>query len=141
MVSTRSEPEKPASSNNSKKQKKKTYLMLLVFLAASITAMVVTFSIYYVSNKKVAFNVPDVDTAANSCEQEVKDAFGKELLHKSYDHGSSRYEENRRRYVIWYRLTIRRLDSEGIAVVQDKMAKCEVWEFLGYVSSFEVYDL
>jgi hypothetical protein len=49
--------------------------------------------------------VPNIDTAANSCEDRITNEFGKELLHKSYDHGSSRYEENRRRYVIWYRIS------------------------------------
>ena len=122
---------------------KKTNLLVILaaVLAISVTATLGVYFSYSFSQGEITFTVPDISSAANSCEDYITDNYGKSLMHKSYDHGSSSYDEIRKRYTVWFRITTRDTDDEGRAEIKDGMVKCEINEFLGYVSSFEAYDL
>jgi hypothetical protein len=128
----------PPASHQQGSSKAATTLTLLLII--TVITVIATYVKYRDEDGNIRFNVATVDAAANSCENYIDDQFGQDIIHKAYDHGSSRYEPNSRRYIIWYRISTRTPDEDGVMTVKDLLAKCEIWEFLGYVSNFESYD-
>ncbi len=131
----------PAALFRKLSRKTRAYIMLAMFVVLSMAAISLTYTTYSVATGKISFTVRDIGEASDSCEQELTDLYGNNILSKSYDHGSSRYDQRLRRYKVWYRFTLRSPTEQGTMVIEDKMIVCEIREFLGYVSSFQVYDL
>ncbi len=128
-----------ASEYNNDNKKRASYL--LIALVITVVSIVATFITVSATNQKNAFRAGDIDAAANSCAEEIDDEYGDELFHSSFDAGSSSFNARRKTYTIWYRVSTRSTDKHGISSVKDMMVKCEVKEFLGYVSRMENYDL
>jgi hypothetical protein len=120
-----------------KLQSNKIFLSILAFLI--LLAGTTTILYYSTSNKgQTAFFARSINDASYDCEAKIVSKYGSELASKSFDNISSRYETNKRQYIIYYRISVKESD-EGFTVVNDYMAKCIVWERLGYVSEFRVY--
>ena len=112
----------------------------LVLLAlVMITSAVVYFT--YGNNKQpTAFFARSINDASYDCEDKISARFDDRLISKYYDQFSSRYEADQHQYVIYYRVSIKEQDRDNITTVKDYMAKCIVWEKLGFVSDFMVFD-
>lgn len=82
----------------------------------------------------------DIGMASDVCEERIVKDYKKTLINKSYDDISSRYEPSNNQYIVYYRITLRTVTDDTSAITTH-LAKCIVWEKLGYVSSFEVIDI
>lgn len=112
----------------------KAALLLLIL----ITSIVATVYFYGPGDIKKRFYARSIGEAADSCEEEIDGHFSKHLISKHYDQISSRYDASRKQYIIFYRISHRKV-VDGIPSIEDSMAKCAVWESLGYVSDFSVF--
>ena len=110
-------------------------LVALSLLAG--TGLVLYF--YLGPEKPVAFFVRDLNDASYDCEAKIVSKYDDELVSKYYDNLSSRYEDDKHQYLVYYRISVKEVE-DGIPQVKDYMAKCIVWEKLGYVSDFRVYE-
>lgn len=124
----------PSSNNQSEKK-----LTLVILLILSLTIIFIVFYFWNVKEvKPTNFFARDINDASYDCEDKIDQQFGTNLINKTYDEFSSRYDPSRRQYIVYYQLTV----SENIKetpVISDLMAKCVVWERVGYVSDFSVF--
>ncbi|WP_101759552.1 hypothetical protein [Oceanicoccus sp. KOV_DT_Chl] len=94
---------------------------------------------YLGDTKPKTFYVRDINDATYDCEDKIVNKYGDKLVSKHYDNLSSRFEEQKNQYLIYYRISIKEKEN-GLPMINDYMAKCVVWEKLGYVSDFRVYE-
>ncbi len=113
-----------------------TTLGFVLLLAATTALLFFTFN----DNKKQAFYARDINDASYDCEDKIKKRYEEELVSISFDNLSSRYEEEKNQYLIYYRISIRE-EMGNITTVNDYLAKCIVWERLGYVSDFRIIEI
>ena len=124
--------DKPTSS------KRSPVLILLVIIA--VTALLI-----YLTYQAPAINQPffarSINDATYDCEEKINRRFTDKLVHKHFDNLSSRYEADKHQYAIFYRISIEeQKPNQPHSSVNDYMVKCLVWEKLGYVSEFSVFD-
>lgn len=110
----------------------------LVVIALSSSAVTFLISKGVGSNKVTTAR--DIGMASDSCEERISDEFEDTLINQHYDDISSRYEPAKRQYIVYYRVTSSTIVDE-LPTVKTQLAKCVIWERLGYVSSFEVIDI
>lgn len=127
----RTPPNRPISN------KIKLISVLIFIVVTAVTSAVIV--------SKTAFGptittTRDIGMASDVCEDRIISEYKKTLINKNYDDISSRYEPNNKQYIVYYRITLRSL-VDDIPTVTAHLAKCIVWEKLGYVSSFEVIDI
>lgn len=119
----------------------KTFIVLILIALFFALAIIATYISYTVTRaEKVAFFSRDIGSASDSCEDNIKDHFGENLVSAIYDEMSSAYKPQQRRYLIYFRVTAQ-YTEENIPTIEEWLAKCVVWETLGYVSDFEIYQL
>lgn len=116
------------------------YISIVTLLLIVMAAMVV---LVIHSGKKgpEAFFARSINDASYDCEVKIGRHFKSELISKSFDGLSSRYDEQNRQYLIYYNVGIRERVEDGYYVYSDRMVKCIVWERFGYVSDFQVMDI
>ena len=124
---------------NEKKNKTRTILLAIFSFLLLLTATTAILYLTFDKKSKTAFFVRSINDASYDCEAKIINKYDDDLVSKSFDNISSRYEADRRQYVIYYRISIKERD-EDFTVVSDYMAKCIVWERLGYVSDFRVFE-
>ena len=117
--------------------KTRTYLFSFVGIATLLIVVVLLF-VSSRQTEQVAFFARDINDASYDCEDKIASKFGRRLINKYYDDLSSRYQANDKQYLIYYRVSVK--DDEQLPTTSDYMVKCVVWEKLGYVSDFEVFD-
>ena len=86
------------------------------------------------------FFVRSINDASYNCEDKIKDRFGSSLLSSNFDQYSSRYDADDGQYIIYYRVSTQSFDKHNRPTINNHMAKCTVWETLGFVSSFQVFN-
>ncbi len=123
-----------------KKPNKKSKVLTVSALAIVIIATIVAVYVHQKSKTQTAFFARSINDASYDCEDKIDSRFDEDLVSKYYDEISSRYEANKHQYVIYYRISVR-LTENDLPVIKDYMAKCNVWEKLGYVSDFQVLDI
>ncbi|ARN75941.1 hypothetical protein [Oceanicoccus sagamiensis] len=122
-------------SSNSKTTK------VILAISAFIILLAFTTAVLYLTinqKKKTTFFARSINDASYDCEDKITSKYEGDLVSKSFDNISSRYEPDKRQYTIYYRISIKEKD-ENFSIVNDYMAKCIVWERLGYVSDFRVF--
>jgi hypothetical protein len=126
------------------KQSKPKSSMLTTGLIMLIVVIVTTLIIFITFNApkgKKIFTARSINDATYDCEDEIIDRFGDKLINKQYDELSSRYNADKHLYAIFYRISINEKKSnQSYNEINDYMVKCLVWEKLGYVSEFTVFD-
>ena len=90
-------------------------------------------------NRSAVETMRDIGMASDACEERINDEFEATVISKSYDDISSRYELEKRQYVVYYRVTSRDA-TEEIDTIKTQLAKCIIEERRGYITSFEVID-
>jgi hypothetical protein len=114
----------------------------IIFTSLAIVVLTVVVTFLWLnkrtSNDYSPYAARDLGSAATVCEQKIDKNLGASLLHKRYDDISSRYEASKKRYVIYYRLSVKNSAGNGAS---EQFAKCVIWESRGYVTGFEVIDL
>jgi hypothetical protein len=124
------------SNNKNTKSLLISLIVLLVFAVAAMALLVVNSD----SSIPKAFFARSINDASYDCEAKIDKRFKSELTSKSFDNLSSRYEPLKRQYLIYYRIGVRE-KIDDYYVNTDRMAKCIVWERLGYVSDFRILDI
>lgn len=108
-----------------------------------VLLVIITLAIIYISYRQemapTAFFARSINDASYDCEAKIQSRFKDRLINRYFDPYSSRYEADDHQYLIYYRVTIQDLDDDGRPQVRELMAKCTVWEKLGYVSDFQVF--
>lgn len=112
-------------------------ILLMSIVAITLGAIYLT---YYDEIEAPIFFIRSINDASYECEDKIAAHFGSELLSSQFDQYSSRYESNEEQYLIYYRVSTQKLDKNNRSTVHNHMAKCTVWETLGIVSSFQVFD-
>ena len=125
-----------ASSNPRRKLIISISLVLVIIITVVVTYL--TYSLSMGSGQK-AFYARSMDDASYDCEAKIIDRFDERLINKHFDQYSSRYDANKRQYLIYYRVTASD-NGEDVPTLKEHMVKCVVWERLGYVSDFSVFD-
>jgi hypothetical protein len=114
-------------------------LSLLVIIAATALLIYLTYEPRVGSKEFFARSIND---ATYDCEAKINSRFADQLVHKHFDNLSSRYEADKHQYAIFYRISIEeRKPNQQHTNVNDYMVKCLVWEKLGYVSEFTIFDI
>lgn len=111
---------------------------LLVLLALGCSIFVLVYFSMRSDTRPDAFFARSINDAAYDCEDKIDARFEEQLLSKYYDQFSSRYDADDNQYIIYYRLSVRE-EQDNIPITTEYMAKCVVWERLGYVSEFRAY--
>lgn len=119
------------------KRKTSTLIILVIALLLMALFMTVVFFGFGANKQQTAFFARSINDASYDCEDKIDSKFDEDLVSKYYDEISSRYEAKRRQYVIYYRVSAY-TEQDGVRVVEDYMAKCIVWERVGYVSDFQI---
>ena len=120
-----------------KNNKGKTPIIATFLLIALCITLVITVIMFGPKEVKQAFFVRSIGEAADSCEQAVTDNYSGRLISKHFDEISSRYEPNYKQYIVFYRISYTAME-DALPTVKSAIAKCIVWERLGYVSDFSV---
>lgn len=113
----------------------------LLYSAISLLIVIAIITFLFISSRsanKNAFFVRNLNDATYDCEEKINNQFGPNLLYKSYDNFSSRYQAKDKQYLIYYRISVK--DEQDFSIINDYIVKCIVWEKLGYVSSFEILE-
>jgi hypothetical protein len=109
----------------------------------SITVLLVLVAIaIYFNNAKTAptaFFARSINDASYDCEKKINDKFGNKLLSKNYDGLSSRYNSQKHQYLIFYKISVQET-VDKYPTIKEYLAKCMVWEKIGYVSDFTILD-
>ncbi|MBN4055115.1 hypothetical protein JYU12_00065 [bacterium AH-315-K03] len=124
------------------KNKKNTRSFLLGLLAL-LVLMATAMGILIVNSGPlgpVAFFAHSMDEASYDCEDKINKRLKSRLISKHFDNFSSRYDVQKRQYLIFYRLSIRE-STDNYSAITERIAKCIVWERLGYVSDFRIMEL
>lgn len=124
--------------NKKLKTQGSTFSTIIVLLLILSVCIGVTITFFGPKDIKKSFFARSIGDAADSCEEEINDHFGSKLVSKNYDQMSSRYEAARKQYIVYYRISHAE-QVDGIPTIEYSMAKCAVWESLGYVSEFRVF--
>lgn len=112
-------------------------LVLMCVIAATLGTIYLT---YYQNPESATFFARSMNDASYDCEDKIRDRFSSSLISANFDQYSSRYDADDGEYIIYYQVTAQQIDKHDIPTIQNYMAKCTVWETLGYVSSFQVFD-
>ena len=115
-----------------------TLVTALIILFVLSAAVVITVIVFGPKNIEKKFFARSIGGAADSCEEKINDYFGDRLVSKYYDEISSRHDSSRKQYTIYYRIS-HSTSTDGRPGIENSMAKCVVWESLGYVSDFRVF--
>ncbi len=120
---------------------KRNRRVLFILLPVLIIAVIVmaTLAIKAKSANKVAFFARSINDASYDCEDKITSKYDDDLISKYYDNFSSRHEVEKRQYIIYYRISVRE-EIEDRPTIKDYLAKCIVWERIGYVSDFSILD-
>jgi len=124
----------------SKPKSEKSLLPIALSLLAIVLLALALLLNNQTDGKAEYFFARSIDDASYDCEDKIRAQFGKNLINSSYDQISSRYDASKRQYIIYYYLTIAEL-VDDLPTVRDRMAKCVVWERLGYVSDYTVFEI
>jgi hypothetical protein len=126
--------------NNFKNINGSTKINIILILLVIVATLV---AIYYAKNsnpEKKPFYARSMNDASYDCEDKIISKFKDSLVIKTFDNFSSRYEANKRQYLIYYRISVKE-KQDNAPTIKDYMAKCVVWERLGYVSNFSVFEI
>lgn len=115
-----------------------TLVLIIIGLVAVLSVIIFSVTAFQPKTQS-SFFARSINDASYDCESKIEKKYGTKLVSKYFDNHSSRYEADRRQYLIYYRITVHELDQK-IPTNNDYMAKCTVWERLGYVSEFRVYE-
>jgi hypothetical protein len=127
-----------SNKQKNKPQLSKLILMISALVIISIVVTMVSLYLNYRGNQgPAAFFARDINDASYDCEDKINGRFKEQLVSKYYDEISSRYDAKTHQYVIYYRVSAREVEN-GLPSIKDFMAKCIVWEKLGYVSDFQI---
>jgi|GEM_PF-3716490 len=111
-------------------------VLAILFIVIASSALILSTRDDY---RKVAFFARSINDASYDCEDKIISKYGDRLISKSFDNLSSRYQQDQRQYLIFYRISITETDTKYPAI-DDHLVKCVVWERLGYVSDFRIID-
>ncbi len=111
-------------------------MALLSVIAVTITIVYLTFG--RSSDEPTFTFARSMDDATVDCENKIIDQYDDDIISKYFDQFSSRYDADRRQYIIYYRVHVKEI-KDDLPVVNEYMAKCIVWERLGYVSDFSIF--
>jgi uncharacterized protein YpmS len=125
--------------NNKKNKSQKIKLIAIILFAIIIINSIVVFFYTDSPSKPKAFLARNMNDASYDCEEKIQSKYGDRLVNSYFDSLSSRYEAKKHRYLIYYRISIRE-DEGDLTTITEYMAKCLVWERLGYVSDFSVFE-
>lgn len=119
--------------------KRKTSPLIILGIAVLLMMLFMTIVFFTLGpeGQPTAFFARSINDASYDCEDKIDSQFDDDLVSKYYDEISSRYEPKRRQYVIYYRVSAY-VEEDDVRVVEDFMAKCIVWERVGYVSDFQI---
>lgn len=116
-----------------------TMIYNLIFLMAIVISAWLLYITYDPTARLKPFFARSINDATYNCEDRINDRFKDDLISKNFDNLSSRYNADNRQYAIFYRITVRE-HKRDFSILKDYMVKCTVWETLGYVSEFTVFD-
>lgn len=119
---------------------RKVFLSSLILLTILIGTGFLLYITYEMPGAKVRFFARNINDATYNCEDSIDDRYKKKLMHKSYDNLSSRYSADKHQYSIFYRISVQENKNKRTEI-KDYMVKCIVWEKLGYVSEFTVFEI
>lgn len=117
---------------------KKTLVTGTIVLIAVVGAMMALYFSYGINKGPDIFFARSINDAAYDCENKIANRFEDDLISKTYDQISSRYEPDRHQYIIYYNISVRSIEDD-VTIINDYLSKCIVWEKLGYVSDFQVF--
>lgn len=117
-----------------------TVVAAVVLLAIIAATLIIIYITYRQGIRPKAFFARSINDASYDCEHKINERFGSRLISKYYDQFSSRYDADEHQYIIYYRVSAEKRDRNNIPSIHNYMAKCIVWEKLGYVSTFQVFD-
>ena len=127
-------------SRNSKRQKRHSRIAGLALLGIALATAVFVYLTFGASIQPQAFFARSINDASYDCEDKIKSRFGADLVSSQFDQYSSRYVADDHQYLIYYRVTTREELDNGALTTRDSTVKCTVWERLGYVSDFQVFN-
>ncbi|MEE8059618.1 MAG: hypothetical protein V3T17_17570 [Pseudomonadales bacterium] len=110
--------------------------LIIAFFVGAVGTLYFNFGM---PGKQTAFFARSINDASYDCENKIDQKFDEDLVNKYYDGNSSRYDSKQRQYIIYYRVSARYIEND-IPMIKDYMAKCIVWERIGYVSDFQIFD-
>ena len=112
-----------------------------ILVSITLLLVLVAIAIYFNTAKTAptAFFARSIDDASYDCEKKINDKFGNKLLSKNYDGLSSRFNSQKHQYLIFYRISVQEI-VDNYPTIKDYLAKCMVWEKIGYVSDFTILD-
>jgi uncharacterized protein YpmS len=116
--------------------------VLFILLSALIIAFIFIITLIALSQNepgKTAFFARSINDASYDCEATITNKYDEKLIYKNYDDFSSRYEPEKHQYIIYYRISVRE-ETDDRPTIKDYLAKCIVWERIGYVSDFSIID-
>ena len=125
--------------NNKPNQSTLAMIYNLIFLIVIIASAWLLYLTYDPSATQKPFFARSISDATYNCEDRIIGRYEEDLISKQFDNLSSRYNANSRQYAIFYRITVRE-HKRDFSILKDYMVKCVVWETLGYVSEFSVFD-
>ena len=127
-----------------KKQPPKKSTNTIIVAIISIVVVILVIGLFYISssgsNKKTSFYARDINDASYDCEDKIDKEYGDDLVSRHFDEFSSRYNADKRQYAIFYRVNINS-EINGYPTITEYMAKCVVWERIGYVSEFSIISI
>lgn len=126
--------------NNNNSQSTQRLLASITLLVLIVITMAIIYITYHQELEPTAFFARDINDASYDCEAKIQNRYGDKLISHYYDQYSSRYEADEHQYLIYYRVSIQESDDNDRPQIKNLMAKCTVWEKLGYVSDFQVFE-
>lgn len=127
----------PSNGSSQSPGKRTAALVLLVIFAITL---ILIYAGYRLEIKPQAYFARSINDASYDCEDKIHSHFDENLINAYYDQYSSRYEADDHQYLIYYRVTAQEFDDDDRPGIRSFMVKCVVWEKLGYVSDFQVFD-
>lgn len=132
-------PRKPVADKALQLKRHRLRTIAVVLLLLISIGLIITVILLEKADAPVAFYARDINDASYDCEDKINRYYEEDLVSKVYDDYSSRYEADKRQYIIFYRVSVN-TEMDGYPTVVDYMIKCVVWERLGYVSDFQVLN-
>lgn len=127
----------PQSNDNQQRQRFFGSVILTVLI---LITMVIIYISYHQEIAPTAFFARSINDASYDCEDKIQSRYKDRLINHYFDQYSSRYDADDHQYIIYYRVSIQDVDDNDRPQIVDLMAKCTVWEKLGYVSDFQVFE-
>lgn len=125
--------------SNNKTSRNKLKLSAVIIFALLVVNSTIVLLYNNRQAKPEAFFARNMNDASYDCEEKIRNKYQHRLVSSYFDDLSSRYEANKRQYVVYYRINIRE-EHDKAAAIREYMAKCIIWERLGYVSDFSVFE-